>query len=169
MRKYQSLLTYLLLFLSISMLLKFFGFIRISSGEIFNYSLILLGISVVYLSLGKNRKISLFFGTVFFLIGILVFVLNNFLIFWGALLLMPTILFISGATFLMLCYDDPSDKKFFVIGSTLILAGLIVTVINGQLNLASFYDSLLKITASYWEIILIAAVILILISFEERK
>ena len=82
---------------------------------------------------------------------------------------MPTILFISGATFLMLCYDDPSDKKFFVIGSTLILAGLIVTVINGQLNLASFYDSLLKITASYWEIILIAAVILILISFEERK
>ena len=69
----------------------------------------------------------------------------------------------------MLCYDDPSDKKFFVIGSILILAGLIVTVINGQLNLVSFYDSLLKITAFYWEIILIAAVILILVSFEEKK
>jgi len=168
-RKYQSLLTYLLLFLSLSLLLKFFGLISLSGGEIIGYALILFGISDVYLSLGRNRKYSLFFGTVFFLTGILLYVLNNFIVFWEPTLLLPTVLFIPGVAYLMLYLDNPSNKKFLVIGIVLVSSGLIATIINGQFNFSSFYDSLLKVAAFHWQIVLVIAVILILISFEERK
>ena len=169
MRKYQSLLTYLLLFLSLSLLLKFFGLINLSSGEIIGYALILYGISDVYLSLGRNRKYSLFFGTVFFLTGILLYVLNNFIVFWGPTLLLPTVLFIPGVAYLMLYLDNPSNKKFLVIGIVLVSSGLSATIINGQFNFSSFYDSLLKVATFHWQIVLVIAVILILISFEEKK
>lgn len=169
MRKYQSLFTYLLLFLSLSLLLKFFGFISFSSGEIIGYALIFYGISDVYLSLGSNRKISLFFGTIFFLIGILLYVLNNFLIFWGLSLLLPSIFLIPGFAYMMLCIDNPANKKFLIAGIILILTGFILTIINGQFNLSTFYNSILQVSSIYWQVVLVAAIILILISFEEKK
>lgn len=169
MRTYQLLFTYLLLFLSLSLILKFFGLINLSSGEIIGYALILYGISDVYLSLGRNRKLPLFFGTVFFLIGILIYVLNNFLVFWGPMLLLPSILFMPGAAYLMLALNDPSNKKFLIIGITLIFVSFITILINGQFNLYSFYRSIIKMSSLYWQIVLVAAVILILLSFEEKK
>lgn len=169
MRKYQSIFTYLLLFLSLSLLLKFFGLISISSGEIFSYALIFYGISDVYLSLGRNRKYSLFFGTIFFLTGILIYVLNNFLVFWRPTLLFPTLLFIPGIAYLMLYLDNSSNKKFIVIGTILVSVGFIATIINGQFNFSSFYISLLKIATFYWQIVLLIVIILILISFDEKK
>ena len=169
MRKYQSILTYLLLFLSLTLLLEFFGIINLPSSEIISYALIFYGISDVYLSLGRNHKYSLFLGTVFFLIGILLFVLNNFIVFWEPTLLFPTVLFIPGVAYLMLYLDNPSNKRFPIIGIVLITAGLIATIIKGQFNFTSFYTSFLRIAAIYWQIVLLIAIILILISFEERK
>lgn len=169
MRKYQSLFTYLLLFLSLSLLLKFFGFISLSSGEIIGYALIFYGICDVYLSLGSDRKISLFFGTVFFLIGILLYVINNFLIFWGPSLLLPSIFLIPGFAYLILYIDSPANKKFLFTGILLILTGFILTIINGQFNLSTFYNSILRVSSIYWQVVLVAAIILILISFEIKK
>ena len=169
MRIYQSILTYVLLFLAIFLVLKFFGFIYLSSGEIIGYALIFYGISIVYLSLGRNHKYSLFFGAVFFLTGILLYVLNNFLVFGGASVLLPSALLIPGIACLMLFLDNPSNKKFLIIGIVLIVVGLITITINGQLNLDSFYHSVLKIATSYWQVVLIVVVILILISIEEKK
>jgi hypothetical protein len=157
------------LFLGLALLLKFFGFISLTGSEIFSYALIFYGLSDVYLSIGNNRKISLFFGTMFFLVGILFYVLNNFLIFWEPQMLLPSILIIPGIAYLMLNYDNPSNKKFLFIGAILIFAGLLVTIINGQFNLFLFYQSLFKISSLYWQIALVAAGILILISLEERK
>jgi hypothetical protein len=168
-RNYQSILTYLLLFLSLAIILKLFGIISLTGSEIFSYALIFYGISDVYLSIGNNRKISLFLGTTFFLVGILIYVLNNFLIFWEPEMLLPSALIIPGAAYLMLNYDNPSNKKFLIIGTALIFGGLAATIINGQFNLLLFYQSFFKISSLYWQIALVAAGILILISLEERK
>ena len=169
MRIYQSILTYLLLFLGLALILKFFGFISLTASEILSYALIFYGISDVYLSIGNNRKIPLFIGTIFFLVGILLYVLNNFLIFWEPQLLVPSLLIIPGIAYLMLNYDNPSNKKFLIIGTVLIFMGLLVIIINGQFNLLLFYQSLFRISSLYWQIALVAAGILILISFNEKK
>jgi hypothetical protein len=168
-RTYQAIFTYLLLFLGLALLLKFFGFISISGSEIISYALIFYGISDVYLSLGNNRRFSLFLGTVLFLVGVLLYVLNNFLIFWGPEILLPSAFIIPGIAYLMLNYDNPSNKKFLIIGTILIITGFTVTIINGKFNLSRFYQSVLKISSLYWQIALVSAGILILISFEERK
>ena len=169
MRIYQLIFTYLLLFLGLALILKFFGLISLTGSEILSYALIFYGISDVYLSIGNNRKISLFFGTMFFLVGIIFYVLNNFLIFWESQLLFPSLLIIPGIAYLMLNYDNPSNKKFLIIGTILIFVGFLVIIINGQFNLLLFYQSLFRISSLYWQIALVAAGILILISFEERK
>jgi hypothetical protein len=69
----------------------------------------------------------------------------------------------------MLNYDNPSNKKFLIIGTVLIFMGLLVIIINGQFNLLLFYQSLFRISSLYWQIALVAAGILILISFNEKK
>ena len=169
MRIYQSLLTYLLLFLSLSVVLKFFGIIHIPGSEIIGYALIFYGVSSVYLSIGKKRRYSLFAGTVFFLTGILLYIINNFLIFWNEGIFISSALFIPGIAFLMLFFDDHFKKKFFITSIVFIAAGLLAVTINGQLNVSSFFGTLIKITGYYWPVALVAAVIIILISFEERK
>lgn len=176
MKIYQSILTYLLLFLSLSVVLKFFGLIHFTGSEIISYALIFYGISVVYNSLGKNRKYMLFFGTIIFLTGILLFIINNFLIFWNADIFVPSALFIPGIAFLMLFVDEPRkspkgwlSQKFLIISLVLIVPGLFVTIINGQFNISSFYEAIIKIISYYWPVALIAVGILILIFFEERK
>lgn len=169
MRIYQLIFTYLLLFLGLALILKFFGLISLTGSEILSYALIFYGISDVYLSIGNNRKISLFFGTMFFLVGIIFYVLNNFLIFWESQLLLPSLLIVPGVAYLMLNYDNPSNKKFLIIGTILIFVGFLVIIINGQFNLLLFYQSLFKISSLYWQIALVAAGILILLSLEEKK
>lgn len=169
MRIHQSLLTYLVLYLALSLVLKFFGFITLSGSEIISYALIFYGITDVFLTLGKNRKFSLFFGTVCFLTGILLYVLNNFLIFWDPTILLPSVFIIPGIAFLMLRFDNPLNKKHFVIGIVLILAGLIAMVVNKQFSLSTFYQSMINVTSLYWQVVLVIVGILIFIIFEERK
>ncbi len=176
MKNYQSVLTYLLLFLSLSVVLKFFGLIHFTGSEIISYALIFYGIIVVYNSLGRNRKYTLFSGTVIFLAGVLLFIINNFLIFWNAAIFVPSALLITGIAFLMLFVDEPHkspkgwlSQKFLIIGIALIVPGLLAVIFNGQFNISSFYEAIIKIITYYWPVALIAAGILILISFEERK
>ncbi len=169
MKIYQSVLTYILLFLLIAVVLKFFGLIHLSGSEIIGYALICYGICSVYLSLGKNRKFTLFFGTIFFLAGVLLFIINNFPIFWNNYILLPSFLFTTGIAFLMLFIDRPEKRKFFITSLVFIAAGLIFTIISGQFSFPGFYDAIVKISSYYWPVALAAAGILILVFFEERK
>ena len=169
MRIFQSVFAYLLLFLTLSLMLKLLGFLEISLGEIVGYGLIFYGISIVYLAFGRGHRISLFIGAVFFLIGIVLFIVNNFIIFWNIQLFYPVALFIAGIAFIMLFLDDMSKKKPFIIGTVLIFTGMIISIFSGHFNLQLFNESLLNVAVSYWPVALIVAGILFLIWVEERN
>jgi len=167
-RIYQSILTYLLLFLTLSLVLKFFGVLFISGSEILSYGLIFFGISSVYISFGNRQKYSLFLGSVIFLAGLLIFIVERFLIFWDSSILLSASTFITGISFLMLFLDELKNKIYLFISAFFILVGFLFTILLGHISLLLFFNSIFDVIINYWLIVLIVLGILILIKWEER-
>lgn len=169
MRIYQSIVTYLLLFLTLSLVLKFFGVLFISGSEILSYGLIFFGISSVYISFGNRQKYSLFLGSVIFLAGLLIFFVERFFIFWNVPILLSASAFIIGISFLMLFLDELKNKTYLFIGTFFISVGFLFTIILGHISLLLFIESIFDVIINYWLVVLIVLGILILIRWEERE
>ena len=168
MIKQQTILVYLLIFLVLSIILKIIGLIDVEGSEILGYALIFYGISLVYLSFGRNKKILLFIGSTFFLTGIALFLINNFDFNDNSSLIYPSILLIPGINFLLIFIEDNSSKVSLILSILLLLVGFYHTISSGSFNLNSFFSSIISITLKYWLIALILLGIIFLISREKN-
>jgi hypothetical protein len=140
----------------------------VSGSELLGYGFVFFGISSVYVSLGQEQQISLFLGTIIFLIGILLYVVNNFLIFWNSQLFIPTSLLMIGTSFFMIYFDDIKRKKLLFTAVAFIFLGILTTTIIGNFNFSSFFNSMVDIAGNYWPVLIIAAGILFLVWWEEK-
>jgi hypothetical protein len=165
----QPILIYLLIFLALSIILKLFGIIDVENTELIGYAMIFYGINLVYLSFGGKQQGLLFTGTVFFLVGLLLFLINNFEFINNKEIIFPSILLILGTGFLMLFLDNTSKKNFLLVSLTFILSALIVTTLLGSITATLFVDSVVKITVKYWLIALVAIVLLIVLHRERKR
>lgn len=168
MKIYQSILTYLLIFLALALILKIFGIISLAGSELFGYAFIFFGISSSYVSLGQQQPISLFLGTIIFLIGILLYVVNNFLIFWNSQLFIPASLLMVGIASFMVFFDDTARKKTLAASLFFLLTGIIATAIAGNIDVYKFFSSVQDVADNYWPVLLITAGILFLVWWEEK-
>jgi len=169
LNSHHPVLFYLLIFLGLSLLLKFFGIIEFSIPEIFSYALIFYGISLVYLSFGRNKKAALFVGTVIFLCGLVFFLINNFDFTEPEKLIIPSFMFISGAGFLMLFIDDIYNILLLVISVVFILLGVFSAFILGTVEASSYFISLWYIIQKYWPVAIILAAIIWFLRKEEKN
>ncbi len=169
MVKYQTIVLYLLIFLALSVFLKTVGLLEIRTTEIFAYSLIFFGISTVYVTIGKNRRMVLFTGTITFLIGIVLFVVDNFEIVNPSRIIYPSIFFIPGIAVIMLYYDGLRSRYVIPIGAVLIIFGIILTMIWGNPAAGTFINSAYRITIKYWPVVLILIGIIFLLSRDEKR
>jgi hypothetical protein len=165
---YQSILTYLLIFLALALILKIFGIISLSGSELVGYAFVFFGVSSSYVSFGQDQPLSLFLGTIIFLIGILLYIVNNFLIFWNSQLYLPTSLLMVGIAFLMVYYDDTKRKKVIILSGIFLLLGIIFTITIGNISFVSFYGSMFRVAGNYWPVIIITIGILFLVWWEEK-
>lgn len=149
------------------MMLRIFGIINTSSGEILSYVLAVYGIVTVYISMGKNKRLNLFLGTVIFLSGIILFVTNNFDFYRISGILLPSVFLIIGAGFLMLFIDNPSEKTVLTLAVIFIVFGMILTVILGTFSIHSFFNAILYIAQKYWILAVILIMIILLIKREK--
>ncbi len=149
------------------MMLRIFGIINTSSGEILSYVLAVYGIVTVYISMGKNKRLNLFLGTVIFLSGIILFVTNNFDFYRISGILLPSVFLITGAGFLMLFIDNPSEKTVLTLAVIFIVFGMILTVILGTFSIHSFFNAILYIAQKYWILAIILIMIILLIKREK--
>ncbi|HED36754.1 MAG TPA: hypothetical protein ENI76_00685 [Ignavibacteria bacterium] len=169
MEKHQPLITYLLTFIVFAIFLKLLGIIDFANSEILGYALIFYGISSVYLSLEENYKLFLFTGTIAFLIGVVLFLINYFSFYHLSAIIVPALLFILGISFLMLFIND----KSYIIGLLLFIIfsiiGLLLTIKQGTISLISFLRSIVDIFNVYWSILIAIMVILFVIKRSNRK
>lgn len=166
MTKHQPVFIYLLIFLALTILLKIIGVIDTSVSEILGYLFIFYGISLVYLSFGKKRKLALFFGSVLFLTGIVLYLINNFDFYNPAVLVYPSFFFISGISLFLLFIDDHSSKLNLILSIILFIMGFIYVSVAGSFSLPNFFYSLINITLNYWPILLIVGGIIFLLNRE---
>jgi hypothetical protein len=161
--KHQSILIYLLAFLVLSVALRIFNIIDFNSNEILSYAFILYGISVVYVSLGRNKRITLFFGSILFLIGIVLFVINNFDFMHPGQLLFPSLIFIIGISLLIVFFDNSSNIGLLVISCIFLFFGIIYTIFFGSISANLFLLSIERIVLKYWPVLIIILGIIFLI------
>ncbi|MHB1687022.1 MAG: hypothetical protein ACYCVH_06595 [Ignavibacteriaceae bacterium] len=167
MKKNHPLVIYLLIFLAAAMMLRVLRLINTPAGEILSYVLSAYGIVTVYLSIGRNKKLNLFTGTVTFLAGILLFVINNFDFFNLSGILVPSVLFIFGISSLMLFIDSPSDKRILTVAVIFLIFATVFTILLGSPALRSFFYALFYIVKKYWLVVLILIIIILLTKREE--
>jgi hypothetical protein len=168
-RNNQPIIIYLLTFLALSFILKFFDVINVTITELTAYAMIFYGINLVYTSFGKNRRGVLFGGAFLFLLGLVIFLINNFDFANTNEIIFPSLLFIMGICFFMLFFDDTSKKNPLYISLTFILTGIIVTVIAGTLSFSSFSEMVIIILSRYWPVIIIVIGVILLIHRYEKK
>ncbi len=169
MVKPQPILIYALIFLIITLILKLFGLLNVDNNQLLAYTFIFYGISSVYISFGRNKRLQLFIGTVIFLIGIVFFLISNFDIFNSSHLIFPSTLLILGISCWMLFLDNTDDKAVLFISIIFILLGIIYSISVGAMRVGSFLNSILSIASKYWAIVLITFIIILLLRREDKK
>lgn len=169
MEKHQPVIIYLAIFLLASLVLKMTGLINVSSIELLAYMLIIFGISYVFLSFGNNRKGILFTATIIFLMGVSVYLFNNFEFFDPTRLIYPSLVFMMGIGFLMIYIDGGLGLGYLIVSLGLIIFGMVLTFIRGDFSGSSFFHSLISVAGKYWIIIIISILIFLLIIFQEKR
>lgn len=164
----RSIIKYLLVFLLLSVLLKITGIFDISVTELTGYVLMLFGISIVYVSMGKNKKKLLFIGAVSFLVGIELFIASNYDFPKLSNIVLPSIFFILGTAFLILFIDDLSNKLLLAISVIFFISGIFFFTKLGIFNPADFLKSTISISLKYWPVIIIATVLILLLNKDKK-
>ena len=164
MFKNLSIITYIAVFLVLAVLLKLVGLINSSYTELGSYALIFYGISTVYVSIGKNKRNLLFVGTTAFLIGVELFITSNYDFLRVSHLVLPSIFFILGAGFLILFFDDYSNKLLLIISAIFIVSAIYFFHRLGTFNFSNFIKSSLSISIKYWPVIIIIAALIIILN-----
>jgi hypothetical protein len=169
MNKSQPILTYTLSFLILAVIFKIIGLLIVNNEEILAYTFIFYGISSVYLSLGRNKKFRVFLGAVVLLIGIILFIINNFDIISLSKIIFPSIILILGIGCLMLYIDNTNDKAILYASLIFILIGLIYSMSFGTMKFGFFIYSIYHIILKYWIIVIIAVIIFTAIKRDEKS
>jgi hypothetical protein len=136
-------------------LLRFFGIINISAENIVAYGLSSFGIVTVYFSLGTHRKGLLFTSTLFFLLGVIIYTTNHYTFMDSRVILVPAVLFLAGAGFLMLYIDDTSNRVFLISSAVLIASFIIYTVVGKNIRVLSLSSALTNFFLDYYPIFII--------------
>jgi len=159
----QSIITYLLLFLILATFAKTVGLLNINYSEIFGYALIFYGIADVYLVFGSHKKIRLFFSAAAFIVGIYLFIINNFIVFGTNNLIPPLILFVIAGSFLIIYLDNYKLISNLVISLIFLILGIISIQLSGSDEKGNIFLAVNRVILSYWPIFLIAIGIILLI------
>ncbi len=155
-------------FIIISVLLNIFGIVYISGNNIFGYSFIILGSSLVYTAFIQNKKIIVFIGSATFLSGVLLIIHDNFEIYIRLDFILPIILLVAGCSLLMTYLTDFAKRILLLLALIFLAAGFILLIFQKSFDFEIYYRSVLSIIFVYWPIILIMIFVIIIINKTEK-
>lgn len=141
--------------MAIAYVLKLTGVIAVSLTLVIAYAFLIYGIVSVFVSMGTHQRAGLFLGTAIFLTGVVLFVVENFTIIQPDILIFPSILFISGAGFLMLFLDDRLNKVFLYSSVILIPLSIISMLFIKRFTVFGLANRLASGLADYYPIFII--------------
>jgi hypothetical protein len=166
--KLNTAVIFFIVFVFTAVFLRFTGFIDLPGLELLSYLLTLSGAAIVYTSFGNDRKGILFTGSTLFLLGILVFINQNFELEDTRVLIFPSVLFISGIGFFLLYLDETVYKIFLVLSILFFTAGILVMLFTRLTAFNTFFSAFRSMIESYWFIIIIVFILLLLLGRDTK-
>ncbi len=133
---------------------KSFGF-GLNAEENFGIALIFYGIATVYLSLNIGNRSRLFAGTILFFVGIVFIMKSHFELGGERGLVFASILFASGAAFLILYIENVKEKVFLYAAILLMSLGYASTNIFKQFGVLQTANKIANAVDNFWPVILI--------------
>lgn len=144
-----------LIILGILMLLKWSGLVVYETEAILGFVFTAFGLSSTNLSLKQNNKKILVPSSILFLIGIALLIRVYYNIPDTRGFALVSILFISGAVFLLLFIDNYSQKVFLITGIALLFLSVISITFLQIAGLFQLTNKIATRLKSFWPIILI--------------
>jgi len=157
--KLNDLAIIIVLFIIVFFLLSILNVIDISLTNILSYALLIIGIALVYGESIRQNRISVFLGSIIFLLGVYFLISENFELNNRDGMSVPIILIFAGTGLLVLHISTKTKKIFLIISIILLSAGLTLLIMNSHLSIGSFIQSLLPVLNFLWPAIIILIVI----------
>lgn len=141
-----------LIIIGIFFLLRFFEIINTPFTEITSYVFIFYGLTTVYFSFGTGYRGRLFFASFIFLSGIMMFVINYYEILNPSSAIFASILFITGAGFLILFVDNTSEKTFLYSGFFMLVISYLSISFLKDFIIVQTANNLSFLVLDYWPV-----------------
>jgi len=159
--KLNHLAILVVLFIIVSFLLSIFKIISITFTDILSYSLIIIGIALVYGESIRQNRLSVFLGSIIFLVGVYFLVSENFELTNSVGMSIPIIVIFAGSGLLVLHISTSTNRIFLIISIILLTAGLTLLLMNSHWSMGSFIQSFLPVLNFLWPALIILVLIVL--------
>ncbi len=154
------------LLIGVFSLLRYFGVVSLSNEQLFGTAIIFYSLPTVYISLESGRREKLVWATILFCVGVIFIVKSYFEILDTRGIVFASILFASGAAFMLLFIENIKERIFLISALLLILLSYLSVTFFKKLGL---FETVNKI-GDLFEVFLPAILIVLGISiFINRK
>lgn len=169
MNHIKQFIAFVLVITSVMWGLKAFEVLDITWPFIFSFLFILTGLATVVVVFGKHDVPALIIGTTLFLIGILIYLNQNFMSIPWASLLLPTAMFMIGVNLVILFLDNPKAPGFLIVSVVLIGFPFFFLSQENSMTPDSMLEAILEMVAKYWMIIFLAVISVIFILLQGKS
>ncbi|MCW9064819.1 MAG: hypothetical protein OQJ78_00870 [Ignavibacteriaceae bacterium] len=153
--KLNDLALIIVLFIIVTFLLSTFNIISVAITDILAYSLLVIGVALVYTETIRQNRPSVFIGSIIFLFGVYFLITENFNLKITDTVYVPIILIFGGAGLLMLYISTSPNKIFLFISIIFLTAGITLIVANSHWGIKSFFLSILPVLNFFSPVIII--------------
>jgi len=153
--KLNDLALIIVLFIIVTFLLSTFNIISVAITDILAYSLLVIGVALVYTETIRQNRPSVFIGSIIFLFGVYFLITENFNLNITDAVYVPIILIFGGAGLLMLYISTSPNKIFLFISIIFLTAGITLIVANSHWGIKSFFLSILPVLNFFLPVIII--------------
>jgi hypothetical protein len=164
--KFNDLAIIIVVFIIVSFLLSLFNIISITLSDILSYSLLIIGVALVYGESIRRNRLLVFLGSVIFLLGVYFLVSENFNLNINGVTSIPIILIFAGSGLLILHISTSTKIIFLIISVLLLSAGMTLFIVNSRWNISSFFQSFLPVLNFLWPVIIIVILIALLLKIK---
>lgn len=161
--KLTDLAIIIVLFIIVSFFLSIFKIIPITLTDILSYSLLVLGIALVYGESLRQNRLTVFLGSIIFLLGVYFLISENFNLNISGGTSISLILILAGSGLLVLHISTSTKIIFLIISIIFLSAGLILLIVYSHWSFGSFLLSVLPILNYLWPVLIILFVLVILL------
>ena len=161
--KLNDLAIIIVLFIIVSFFLSIFKIIPITLTDILSYSLLVIGIALVYGESLRQNRLTVFLGSIIFLLGVYFLISENFNLNISESMSISLILILAGSGLLVLHISTSTKIIFLIIAIVFISSGLILLISYSHWSFGSFLLSVLPILNYLWPVLIILFVLVILL------